>query len=453
MATKDTDTRARAMHYDDDGIPDPVRKPKSDSAAADIEAVRPRPRSDRYIWGIYIILCLISVVELFSASSREIVNGNVLYPLGRHVVLLFGGFLVMLLLQRIHYNWVYKWTPVIVFLAVAAAVYTMFFGNVTHGARRSFTLLFFTVQPSEILKMTAALLIARVLAVSQINGGRDISNKGIILVSAGVLFFSMLLIKQGLTNTILLMAISLSMMLIGGVSWRKWLIVFGVYALLGGGYMIVKMFAEPSSSKEDRIENVAGGIETDRSNVRKSRILNFMRSDKFNDPITVDNQQEQYSYIAQANGGVLGVGPGRSREAARLPLAFSDYIYAIVVEDTGLVGGLVVMLLYLFLLFRAGHLASKCTKAYPALLVIGMSVFIACQALVHIGIVVGTLPVSGQPLPLISKGGSSVIITSVALGIMLSVSRHATRRGAREEMRNRITTIEDKGFADNPTVL
>lgn len=359
----------------------------------------------------------------------------------------------MLLLQRMHYNRVYKWTTVIVILAVGAAIYTMFFGNVINGARRSFSLLIVTVQPSEILKMTAALLIARVLAVSQINGGRDISNRGIILVSGTVLFFGMLLINQGLTNTALLMIISLSMMLIGGVSWRKWLIVCGIYAVLGIGYEGIKMFSTSKADEAERIENVAGGIETDRSDVRKSRILNFMRSDKYNEPITSENRQEQYSYIAQANGGIFGVGPGRSREAARLPLAFSDYIYAIIVEDTGLVGGLVVMLLYLFLLLRAGHLATKCTKAYPALLVIGMSVFITCQALVHIGIVVGTLPVSGQPLPLISKGGSSVIITSVALGIMLSVSRHATRRGAREEMRDRISTIDDKVLADNPTVL
>lgn len=453
MATKDTDTSARAMRYDEDGRPDPVRKPKGDSAAADIEAVRPRPYSDRYIWGIYILLCLVSVVELFSASSREIVNGNVLYPLIRHVGLLFGGFLIMLMLQRTHYNQIYRWTYVIVFLAVVAAVYTIFCGNVINGARRSFSLLGITVQPSEILKMTAALVIARVLAVSQINGGRDISNRGIIIVFSVVLLFGMLLIKQGLTNTALLMAISLSMMLIGGVSWRKWLIVFGVYALLGGGYEGIKMFSESDVSKSERVASVAGGVETDRSGVRKSRLLNFVRSDKYNDPITSENRQEQYSYIAQANGGIIGVGPGRSREAARLPLAFSDYIYAIVVEDTGLIGGLAVMLLYLFLLFRAGRLATKCTKAYPALLVIGMAVFITCQALVHIGIVVGTLPVSGQPLPLISKGGSSVIITSAALGIMLSVSRYATRRGAREEMRDRITTLTDKEFADNPTAL
>ena len=138
------------MHYDEDGMPDPVRKPKCDSAAADIEAVRPRPRSDRYIWGIYILLCLVSIVELFSASSREIVNGNVLFPLMRHVMLLFAGFLIMLLLQRMHYNWVYKWTFVIVVLAVLSAIYTMFFGNVINGARRSFSL--FIVNPPRYLR-------------------------------------------------------------------------------------------------------------------------------------------------------------------------------------------------------------------------------------------------------------------------------------------------------------
>lgn len=135
--------------------------------------------------------------------------------------------------------------------------------------------------------------------------------------------------------------------------------------------------------------------------------------------------------MAQAHGGVYGVGFGNSREASRLPLAFSDYIYAIVVEELGLVGGVLVLVLYLWLLGRAAGIASRCNITYPALIVMGMAVMIAFQALFHMGIVTGVFPVSGQPLPLISKGGTSIIITCIAFGIMLSVSRTATRHGNR----------------------
>ena len=139
-----------------------------------------------------------------------------------------------------------------------------------------------------------------------------------------------------------------------------------------------------------------------------------------------------YGYMAQAHGGIVGVMPGNSRETSRLPLAFSDYIFSIVVEDLGLVGGCALLLFYLSLMARAGNIARQCKRAFPALLVIGMAVMIVLQALFHMAIVTGVFPVSGQPLPLISKGGSSILITSIAFGIMLSVSRFATQSKAKK---------------------
>ncbi len=155
----------------------------------------------------------------------------------------------------------------------------------------------------------------------------------------------------------------------------------------------------------------------------------FDNQPKYLKEINAQNRQEMYSYMAQANGGVFGVFPGNSRETARLPLAFSDYIYSIIIEDMGLIGGLVVLVLYLWLMARASGIAARCTRAFPAFLVLGMAVMIVIQALFHIAIVTGVFPVSGQPLPLISKGGSSILVTSIAFGIMLSVSRHTARTG------------------------
>lgn len=430
-------------------------RPTTDSVEGDLKALRPRPRIDRKIWGIYIGLVIVSLIELYSASSREVTAGNILSPLVRHAGLLGLGCLIMIGLQRVHYQRFNQFAWLIVIGSIIVTFITMFWGDVVNGARRSITLVFFSLQPSELLKFSAALLIAKVLGEGQtkVRGRPDVTTRSLVIVASVVLLFGILLINQGLTNTLLLMAISISMMVIGGVSWKKMGYVTLVYMVLGGGYQMISMIRAESATK-DQIE-LNDGQTHDRTGLRQSRIENYFRSDKYKDPITSDNQQEQYSYIAQANGGITGVGPGNSRETARLPLAFSDYIYAIVVEDLGLIGGLIVLALYLLLLARAGRIASRCKKAFPALLVIGMAVFIVYQALFHMAIVTGVFPVSGQPLPFISKGGSSVIISSVAMGIMLSVSRYAARKGVKAEIADNMKSLVDseKDMADNPGEL
>ncbi len=417
----------------------------TDKSAA---AVPQHTHIDKAIWGLYIALVVVSLIELFSASSREVTEGHIMSPLFRHAMLLGGGTLIMLLIQRVHYRVFYKYAWAIVALSVAATIYTMFWGQVINGARRSFSLGICSVQPSELLKFSAALIIAKVLGDGQIkvNGRPQVSDRAIITVATVVFIFGFMLINQGLTNTILLMAISLSLMAIGGVSWRKWFMVVGVYGALGLVYIGYSHFkASDRESRDQAIESVEAGQETDRSHLRMSRMDYYFTPNKYDLPITSENQQSQYAFIAQANGGVTGVGPGNSRETARLPLAFSDYIYAIVVEDIGLVGGLGVMAIYLLLLARAGYVANKLRKAFPALLIIGMAVFIVYQALFHMAIVSGLFPVSGQPLPFISKGGSSVIVSSIALGIMLSVSRYAQRKGDKPA-----ADREERALADNP---
>ncbi len=196
--------------------------------------------------------------------------------------------------------------------------------------------------------------------------------------------------------------------------------------------------------------------EVDRSSTWSARLDRYLGDGKpkYEQPITADNRQEMYAYMAQANGGLTGVGPGKSREASRLPLAFSDFIFAIVVEDLGLWGGMFVLLLYLWLLARASSIASRCSRAFPALLVIGMAVMIVYQALFHMAIVTGLGPVSGQPLPLISKGGTSILVTSIAFGVMLSVSRYAVRSGSkRQDIKNEMDSLPEQLRAENPTQL
>ncbi len=432
-----------------------------------VEEIQPR-HTDKQIWGIYIVLCLVSVIELFTASSHEVKATNVFAPVIRHILFLAVGLVLMLVLERTHYRKFFKGSYIFAAISAILMVITLVYGDYINGARRSISIGgLFALQPSEMVKISVALMIAAILSKSQLKKIDDVTTKGTLQCTGCVLLGGALLFTQGLTNTALLMAISLSMMLIGGVSFKKLGLVVAVFVVLGGAFMVAKqaMGKQRSASivhQEIVVPgtNVSVGYDPAEVEAKKSssgrmgtweaRIKRHFKSDKYNDPITDENQQEQYSYIAQAHGGVTGVWIGNSRETSRLPLAFSDYIYAIIIEELGLIGGICILICYLWLLARAARIASRCQTAYPALLAIGMAVFITFQAIFHMAIVTGFFPVSGQPLPLISKGGTSIIITSMALGIMLSVSRFAARKGKKAEIKEEQKVLQEEIASENP---
>jgi cell division protein FtsW len=276
-----------------------------------------------------------------------------------------------------------------------------------------------------------------------------------------------------LTNTLLLISISGSMLLIGGARFKKIGILMVFFGVMLGFFYIIKSNNEKKDEvlSEWKVEAPANGdavddmvtVSTAQQGTAKSgfgrqstwvkRIKEWMNRDSLvYRPITTKNQQEMFSRMAQAHGGLLGVGVGKSRECSRLPLAFSDYIYSIIVEETGLVGGIFVLLLYLSLLGRAAMIVRRSKRVLPSLLVIGMASFITFQALFHMAINVGVFPVSGQPLPLISKGGTSIIVISIAFGVMLSVSRTIANYGNKNN--KAVATSEIEGLdAVNPTEI
>lgn len=421
----------------------------------------PLPKADKYIWAIYIAILVISVIELYSASSREVTATNVFAPLLRHGQMLVLGAIFTILISRMHYRWLYPLTPIFVTLTILLGVYVLFKGDIINGARRSTTLLGIAIQPAELLKLAVVLVIARVMSRQQAD--RGVRTAGVAWSAAIVLLCGGLLFSQGLTNTLLLMGISFAMMLIAGVEWKKFFCVLLAYGVVGAGAMIMKHESKPDYSPEERTYITENGkdysgktVTITRSGTQQNRIARWLGNDsvaKYDEPITSENRQEQYSYMAQANGGLIGNLPGNSRETARLPLAFSDYIFAIVIEDWGFVGGLILLALYLWLLTRAGAIASRCSRVFPALLVMGMAVLIVLQALFHMAIVTGVFPVSGQPLPLISKGGSSILATSIAFGIMLSVSRFAVQSNKKREIDAEILTLPADMSAENPSKL
>ena len=385
---------------------------------------------DKYIWGVYIFLIIVSVIELYSASSREVTASNVLAPIMRHGFMLLLGFGVVVGLSRVKYKVFNHGITVFALAALLIAVYVLFKGQIINGARRSMSLFGIALQSAELLKIAVVLVIARVIAFNQERGG--VTTFGVARCAFFVLLCSGLLFTQGLTNTLLLMGISISMMLIGGIQNRKLGIVLLIYLIIGGAGYMWKSHDKQSAAEVALIaetgKDASGEAATfNRTGTHKGRIARWLFDSipKYEQPITSVNRQEMYSFMAQANGGWHGVLPGNSRETARLPLAFSDYIFAIVIEDWGFMGGMLLLTAYLILLGRAGAIAAKCRSAFPSLLIMGMAVMIVLQALFHMAIVTGVFPVSGQPLPLISKGGSSILVTSIAFGIMLSVSRSA----------------------------
>lgn len=420
-------------------------------------------KADKHIWGIFIALCIISTIELYSASSREVASSSmgVMGPIIRHLVMLAGGALLVYFLSRRHYSDFIPFTLIFAFVSVVMMVYVMFFGEIVNGARRSLTILGIGIYPAEMVKLSAVLLIALVMTWNPNPKNVGVTSKAVVYSGVIVLFLSGLLIEQGLTNTLLLLAISYSMMIVGGVRiWHLFLLT-GAYAAFGGLFLLYLVFSEPKDIPADEEQEIVMIDGTAKKNPTRldTWIARLQRHGqdsvpKWEVPATGKNRQEILSYMAQANGGIYGVGPGNSREASRLPLAFSDYIFAIIIEELGLIGGIIVMILYLWLLGRASGIASHCNRTYPALVVIGMAVMIAFQALFHMGIVSGVFPVSGQPLPLLSKGGTSIVVTAIAFGIMLSISRTANRQGSKkQDIRDEIDTLPEQFGAENQMQL
>ncbi len=415
-------------------------------------------RSDPYIWGIIIILYIVSIVEVYSAISREITGGDVYSPIIKHIMLLFSGFLITYFTSKIHYKWFKVLAYIMIPLAIVLLVCILFWGDTINGAKRTISVLGVSLQGSEVAKVTIVLAMATVLAKSQIK--RGVNMRGVLWVVGLVTVFSGLLFTQGLTNTLLFIGISGCMMLIGGVEWYKLLGIFLVYVVLALAVMQAKDLITEVKSPPDSQEMVVGTDDNSdkviaRSSTWESRLKDFFDpTPEYEKETTPKNLQEHRAAMAMAHGGITGVGPGNSRESSRLPLAFSDYIYAIIIEDLGfIVGGVGLLLVYLMILARAGLIARRCTKAFPALLVMGMAVMIVLQALFNMAIVVGVFPVSGQPLPLISKGGTSIWMMSFGFGVMLSVSRYAVK-----DMGSNIKTEKENDLpedlqAANPTNL
>ena len=399
---------------------------------------------------MFLFLCLISIVEVFSASSTlTYKTHNYLTPLIYHTAMILVGVAVAIVTLNIPCRYFKLITPLMLVLTYATLLWVLIGGESINGANRVIQLPGFTFQPSEIAKGTMVLTAAQILSAMQREDESGADPKAMKYVLCLVVPATLLIGLENLSTACLLFAVIVVMMFIARVPLKQMGKLMGVLVLLvalflGLVFWLARLDKEGQALEQAQADGLTEQVEKpvekkDRSGWEKlthrfwtwkNRIAG--KSDT-NVPaeeykITDKNFQVTHANFAIASSGIIGKGPGNSVERDYLPQAFSDFIYAIIIEELGLLGAIAVVFLYVILLFRTARIASRCENNFPAFLIMGLTLLLAFQAVINMCVAVDFGIVTGQPLPLISKGGTSTIVNCAYIGVILSVSRSAKRK-------------------------
>ena len=412
-------------------------------------------KGDKVIWMVFFFLCIISIVEVYSASSSlSFTKGNYWSPIIYHCSILIVGIVLMVFVLNIKCRYFKLITPIVLIFSTLMLIWVLVAGQTTNGANRWITLAGLQFQPSELAKGALVLAVAQVLSAMQTDHGADRKAfKYIMLLSSGII---LLILFENLSTAMLIALTVLLMMFVGRVPLKQLGRLVGFIALLGVLALSLVMLVGDDKKLEDDLpdkqnlteQTVAAqpkespgfiGKTLHRADTWKARIKKFFNNE-YVAPKDYDldkDAQVAHANIAIASSDVVGKGPGNSNERDFLSQAFSDFIYAIIIEEMGIEGAIFVALLYIILLLRTGIIANRCENTFPAFLAMGIAFLLVTQALFNMLVAVGLAPVTGQPLPLISKGGTSTIINCIYIGVILSVSRSAKKKK------------EDKSSAEN----
>ena len=358
-------------------------------------------KGDKVIWMVFFFLCVISVVEVFSASSElTYKGGNYMTPILRHIGLLILGIASMVVTLNIQCKYFKIITPFLLLGSILMLLIVLLTGSATNGASRWIGVMGFQFQPSEFAKGAMILATAQILSAMQTENGADKNALKYILFICIIVI--PLILVENFSTAALLSVVIFMMMIIGRIPARQ----------LGK-----------------------------RMDTWKSRINKFLNHKEVA-PEDVDlnkDAQVAHANIAIATSNGYGKGPGNSVERDFLSQAFSDFIFAIIIEEMGIEGAIFVALLYIILLFRTGKIASRCENNFPALLAMGLALLLVTQALFNMCVAVGLAPVTGQPLPLVSRGGTSTIINCIYIGVILSISRSAKKKPSNDDLAKKTT--------------
>ena len=420
-----------------------------------MELIKNLFRGDKVVWVIFMLLCLISIVEVFSATSTlSFKSGDYWDPIRRHSLFLIGGALLAFIVQYIPLR-TFKLAPLLLIISwIFLILLLLGLGVEINDGARWYNLFGIRFQPSELAKMGLVITTALILSfLQEEKGASPRAFKYILYFAVPTLA---LIAPENLSTALLLGFTIFLMMFIGRIPFRQLGKLTGAVAL-GVGLFVIFLVVTPT----DTLRKIP--VLEKRAPTWQQRILNFTeKSHKQVPPEEFDiqskeNYQTGHASIAISSGHIIGSGPGNSKERDLLPQAFSDFIFAIILEELGLLPGFGIVFLYIILLVRTAKIANKCDKDFPALLAIGVALLVVIQALVNMMVAVGLFPVTGQPLPLISRGGTSTILNCIYIGIILSVSRYNNLQAEKQKAleAGNLQEVErleemDKGMEDRP---
>lgn len=392
-----------------------------------------RSHYDKVFWLMMIALAIVSAVTMYSAGSQLVYrslanNSSHFAPVFSHIVFLVAGLGVAWLVQQFPSNIIRGIAYVILAFSIVflLLMFVPGFGVRVNGATRWLDLGFVTFQPSEFAKLSLIIVVSDLL--SRMNDKEPELRRKYFLYALGLtILVCGLIMINNLSTAVMLGAIIFIMMFLARVDWK---VLVGMIAIavvfLLSGYLIVKnVYIDQHRALPRPLARAETWV---------NRIDN-MNADNEITAITDQNRQIVCSQIAIARGAKtpIGVGPGQSKERDFLPLAYADFIFAIYVEETGIVGAIILILIYVTILFRACSSSSRFGDHGAMLMVMGLGLLISLQAFISMAVTVGIGPVTGQPLPMMTRGGTGIILTSVYFGIMMAVSREQNELKAQEQ--------------------
>ena len=362
-------------------------------------------KGDKIIWLVVIILSVFSLLAVYSSTGTlayKYQGGNTEYYIIKHFIILVLGLFLMYLAHLVKYTYFSRIFQIILWIAIPLLFLTLFFGLNLNEARRVLPLPFgLTFQTSDLAKLTLIMYLARMLTKRQ-DVIKDFKSAFLPIVIP-VLIVCFLILPANFSTAAILFSTSLVLMFVGRINLKH------IFAMIGTGLVILFIMVMIAKSQPNLLPRVDTWI---------SRIESFISGDSSD-----DHYQVEQAKIAIANGGFFGKMPGNSEQRNFLPHPYSDFIFAIIIEEYGLFGGILIVFLYLILLFRAVKIVTKCPRNFGAFLTIGVAFSLVFQAMINMAVAVDLLPVTGQTLPFISMGGTSIWFTSISIGIILSVSK------------------------------
>ena len=361
-------------------------------------------KGDRVIWLVVVLLSIVSLLAVYSSTGSlayRYQGGNTAYYFIKQFTFLGAGLAVIFLVHLVPYKVYSPLAPLLLYIAIPLLLITLLFGTSINQASRWLEIpgLGVSIQTSDFGKLALVMYVARMLSLRQ-NNLNDLK-KTFFPIILPIALVCTLILPANFSTSALLAATCWLLMFIGRINLKHLLGFTGLGVLVIGLFIFIAL-------KTNSINRVQ---------TWKSRIENYSSGEQG------DNYQAQQSKIAIATGGLVGKGPGNSTQRNLLPHPYSDFIYAIIIEEYGMFGGVVILLLYLILLYRTGLIVKKARRTFPALLAMGLTLMLVFQAMVNMAVAVNLIPVTGQPLPLVSMGGTSLIFTSASFGILLSISR------------------------------